>query len=65
MLLILHTIATFSTVAPTSIVQISQSDYEHFLQLQADQASQLANIIMHESTSGTNAFIASSGNLWV
>jgi len=49
--------ATSSTTS--SIVQIFQLNYEFFVRLQTAQASQSANTILHEPTSGTSAFIAS------
>ena len=49
--------ATSSTAAST--VQIFQSDYECFLQLQTAQATQPANTTMHGFVSGTSAFVTS------
>jgi len=55
--------ATSSTAAFT--MQISQSDYEHFLLLQTAQASQTTNTILHGSVSGMSVFVASSDKPWV
>ena len=55
--------AISSTVASTE--QISQSNYECSHQLKAAQASQSANTIMHESTSGISSFITFSDKPWV
>ena len=46
-------------------MQIAQSDYDRFLQLQAFQLSQSAYRTMYSCASDMNAFIASSAKPWV